>query len=530
MVDLIDEMMLLKVEEPVSFNEAVEGKEWKDAMQVEIDTIERNNTWILADLPPGHRPIGLKWVYKVKKDPEGNVVKHKARLVAKGYIQRKGIDYDEVFAPVARLDTVRMLLALSTKENWDVHHLDVKSAFLNGELYEEVYVTQPEGFVKEGHEQKVYKLLKALYGLRQAPRAWNACLDKSLKELGFSRCQHEQAVYTKFEDGDVTIVGVYVDDLLVTGSNRSKVEEFKLRMNQQFEMSNLGLLSFYLGIEVNQASSFTTLKQSAYARKLLEKSGMMYCNPSKFPMEHKLQLDKDEGGKLVDATEYRCIVGSLRYLTHTRPDISYAVGVVSRFMASPTTKHQQAMKHILRYIKGTIDYGLVYIKEGRNSELHGFSDSDLAGDVIDRRSTGGMCFYLNQSLISWSSQKQRVVALSSCEAEYMAATTAACQSVWLRGLLQEITGKQIGPVILHVDNKSAIDLIKNPGQHGRSKHIDVRFHYIRECIDHGKLVVKHVVTQEQRADILTKALGRIRFEEMRKAVGVEDLAGVTSRS
>ncbi|XP_074323266.1 secreted RxLR effector protein 161-like [Apium graveolens] len=214
-------------------------------------------------------------------------------------------------------------------------------------------------------------------------------------------------------------------------------------------------------------------------------------------MENKLQLDKDEGGQLVEATEYRCIIGSLRYLTHTRPDITYAVGVVSRFMEKPTVKHQQAVKHILRYVKGTVNYGLAYKNEQSGKILVGFSDSDLAGDVVDMRSTGGMCFYLNKSLISWTSQTQRVVALSSCEAEYMAATLAACQSIWLCGLLEEISGQKIGPVILHVDNKSIIELMKNPVLHGRSKHIDVRFHFNYECIESGKLIVKHVVTLKQ---------------------------------
>ncbi|KAL8101414.1 hypothetical protein AgCh_033340 [Apium graveolens] len=466
--DMIDELILLKVEGPTSFKEAAEEGEWQDAMKQEFDAIERNNTWILTDLPPGHRSIGLKWVFKLKKDPEGNIVKHKARLVAKGYVQQKGIDYNEVFAPVARLDTIRLLLALSAKEGWEVHHLDVQSAFLNGELQEEVYVTQPEGFVKEGLEQKVYKLVKALYGLRQAPRAWNARLDKCLRELGFKRCLHEQAVYTRFDRGNVVIVGVYVDDLLVTGTHKREIEEFKLQMSEQFEMSNLGLMSFYLGIEVSQTDLSTTLKQSAYAKRLLEKT----------------------------------------------------VGVASRFMEKPTVKHQQAIKHILRYVRGTIDHGLVYKNERNEKFLIGFSDSDLAGDVVDRRSTCGMCFYLNKSLISWASQKQRVMALSSCETEYMAATTAACQSIWLQGLLEEISGQRVGPVILHVDNRSAMELMKNPVQHGRSKHIDVRFHFIRECIERGKLVVKYVPTHKQRADILTKALGKVKFEEMRKVIGV----------
>lgn len=274
---------------------------------------------------------------------------------------------------------------------------------------------------------------------------------------------------------------------------------------------------------------YTTLKQSAYVKKLVEKSGMKNCNSSCFPMEQKLQLDKDENGKAVDATEYRCMVGSLRYLTHTRPDISYAVGVVSRFMERPTIIHQQAVKRILRYISGTVDHGLIYTRDTSKKTITGFSDSDLAGDVIDRRSTGGMCFYLNGNLVSWASQKQRVIALSSCEAEYMAATTAACQSIWLRGLLSEIIGQQVGAVVLSVDNRSAIELMKNPVLHGRSKHIDVRFHFIRECIERGELIVKYVTTQEQRADILTKALGKIKFEAMKKLIGVENIAAVENK-
>ncbi|XP_074346779.1 secreted RxLR effector protein 161-like [Apium graveolens] len=219
-------------------------------------------------------------------------------------------------------------------------------------------------------------------------------------------------------------------------------------------------------------------------------------------------------------------MGSLRYLTHTRPDISYAVGVISRFMERPTVKHQQAVKHILRYISGTVEHGLRYSRDGNKKMLAGVTDSDLGGDVVDRRSTGGMCFYLNGNLVSWASQKQRVIALSSCEVEYMAAATAACQSIWLRGLLKEISGQQIGAITLSIDNRSAIELMKNPVLHGRSKHIDVRFHFIQECIERGGLVVKHVATQEQRADILTKPLGKVKFEAMKKLIGVENLAAV----
>lgn len=336
--------------------------------------------------------------------------------------------------------------------------MDVKSAFLNGELFEEVYVSQPDGFVKKGQEHKVYKLLKALYGLRQAPRAWYSRLNRCLKEMRFEKCPNEQAVYTRKDGDEFLIVGVYVDDLLVTGSSVSNILKFKAQMNKEFEMSDLGKLAYYLGIEVEQNGAFTELKQSAYARKLLEKANLLTCNPVKYPMEPRVQLHKDENGKLVDATKYRSLVGGLRYLVHTRPDIAYSVGVVSRYMEKPTTLHMGAVKRILRYVKGTLDYGLRYAKGKGNYILSGYSDSDFAGNLEDRKSTGGMAFYLNENLITWVSQKQKCVAISSCEAEFMAANAAACQCVWLRNLLRMITDLGPGPVIIYVDNKSTIDL------------------------------------------------------------------------
>lgn len=358
-----DELMLMGTIEPTSYNKAATEYSWRQAMKNEIDAVERNNTWELTELPVGKKAIGLKWVFKVKKDANGEVVKHKARIVAKGYVQQQGRDFNEIFAPVTRLETVRLLLALAAKNSWEVHHLDIKSAFLNGELQEEVYVTQPEGFVKEGKEHLVYRLVKALYGLRQAPRAWYAKLSKCLEELNFVRCPYEHAVYTKRIGEELLIIGVYVDDLLVTGTKVSIIEEFKNQMNKQFEMSNLGKLSYYLGIEVQQGKGFIELRQSAYAKKVLEKAGMMGCNPTKYPMDPKELITKDEGGKPVDSTEFKSIVGGLRYLVHTRPDIAYSVGIISRYMEKPTVLHQHAAKRILRYIRGTLGYGLVYIHE-----------------------------------------------------------------------------------------------------------------------------------------------------------------------
>ena len=522
--ELEDELLLMGIDEPVNYDQACKEKEWRSAMESEIKSIEKNNTWVLTNLPPGNKAIDLKWVYKLKKDTSGNIVKHKARIVAKGYVQKHGVDFEEIFAPVTRLETVRLLLALSAKHGWEVHHMDVKSAFLNGELDEVVYVSQPEGFVKQGQEHLVYRLYKALYGLRQAPRAWYAKLSQCLEEMGLSRCPYEHAVYIKKEGEESLIVAVYVDDLLITSTSVGIIERFKKEMSSHFDMSDLGRLSYYLGIEVYQGEGYIKLKQTSYAKKVLEKAGLNDCNPTKYPMDPKLLITKDGDGKVVNPTEFKSLVGGLRYLVHTRPDLAYSVGIVSRFMERPTLMHLNAAKRILRYVKGTMNYGLVYTKDSRNNMISGYSDSDLGGNLDDRKSTGGMVYYLNESVISWVSQKQKCVALSSCEAEFMAATAAACQGVWLRNLLGKITDEEIGPVVLYIDNKSAIDLAKNPVFHGRSKHIDIRYHFIRECVERGEIIVKHVCTEEQRADVLTKALSIVKFEKMCHLLGIKDLS------
>lgn len=391
-IELEDELMLMGINEPSAYKHAVKDHVWRQAMKSEMESIEKNGTWELTELPPGHKVIGLKWIYKIKRDANGNIVKHKARLVAKGYVQEKGVDFDEFFAPVTRLETVRLLLALAAKNSWEVHHLDVKTAFLNGDIKEEVYVMQPEGFVKKGKEKLVYKLFKALYGLRQAPRAWYSKLNSCLQGLGFVRCPYEHAVYTKRVGKESLIVGVYVDDLLVTGTDVNLIKNFKKQMNDKFDMSDMGKLSYYLGIEVKQGEDYIQLKQSGYARKVLERAGMTGCNPTKFPMDPKLQITKDEDGEPVDSTKFKSMVGGLRYLVHTRPDIAFSVGIVSRYMERPTVMHLNAAKRILRYIQGTLEYGLVYSKDSSNNVLTGYSDSDLAGQIDDRKSTGGWHF------------------------------------------------------------------------------------------------------------------------------------------
>jgi hypothetical protein len=517
------EALLAVMDEPNCYAEAAGDVNWVGAMESEIQSINKNKTWNLVKLPVGHKPIGLKWVYKVKRNAKGEIVKYKARLVAKGYVQKKGVDYEEVFAPVAKLDTVRLILALAANRGWEVHHLDVKTAFLNGELIEDVYVSQPEGFVKKGDEQMVLKLSKALYGLKQAPRAWNVKLDGSLKKLGFKKCSSEPAVYTRGVGLSTIILGVYVDDLIVTGGDPEEIAAFKMQMTSEFEMSDLGKLSYYLGIEVEQNEDYIAIKQAGYAKKVLEQFGMSECNATKYPMDPNARLDADKQGERIDATKYRRVIGCLRYLLHTRPDLSFSIGMASRFMEKPTVKHLNAVKQILRYLKGTMNFGLVYTQEKRTETLVGYTDSDVGGDIVSRRSTGGMAFYLNGGLVSWSSYKEKTVALSSCEAEFMAATAAAKQAMWLRNLLGQITGAEPKAVNLFVDNNSAIALMKNPVFHGRSKHIDIKYHFIRECVERGQIAVKKVNTLEQKADALTKPMSAIKLSVMRHLLGVREL-------
>jgi hypothetical protein len=520
--ELTEELLAVIGDEPATAEEAKGVKEWRMAMLEEMASIEENKTWTLVDLPKGQRAIGLKWVFKLKRDEHGEVVKHKARLVAKGYVQRQGIDFEEVFAPVARMESMRVVLAVAAHRGWSVHHMDVKSAFLNGELAEEVYVAQPPGFTAAGHEEKVLRLHKALYGLRQAPRSWNAKLDASLHELGFTRSKCEHGLYVRGAKASRLVVGVYVDDLIITGKMNKEIDSFKLQMKKMFKMSDLGPLSYYLGIEVKQGVRGIELRQSAYALKLLEKAGMSSCNSCATPMEVRLKLSKASTSPLVDdPTLYRSIIGSLRYLLHTRPDHSFSVGYLSRFMEEPRADHMAAVKHLLRYVAGTINYGLWYSGGGGGElSLLGYSDSDLAGDVDDRKSTTGVVFYLGANPVSWLSQKQRVVALSSCEAEFIAGAAAACQATWLGRLVEDVTGKKTSPPRLKMDNMAAIALGKNPVLHDRSKHIDTKFHFIRECVDRGDITVVFVGTKEQLADILTKPLGKALFQELRERMGV----------
>ena len=319
------------------------------------------------------------------------------------------------------------------------------------------------------------------------------------------------------------VVVVYVDDLLVTESSLTSINDFKKDMASKFEMSDLGMLTYYLGVEVHQFDGGIALKQNTYALKSLEDSGMSECNLTHVPMEFNLKLSKSQEEKSVDESEYRRHIGCLRYMLHTRPDLSFSVGVISRYMQEPNESHGADLKHILRYLRGTFSFGIVFTHSAK-MEVIGYSDSSHNVDNDYGKSTTGHVFYLNESPITWCSRKQEIVALSSYEAEFMAAIEAAKQAIWLQELLGEIVGKECKKITIRVDNRSAIALTENLVFHGRSKHIHRRFHFIREFVEDDQVEVEHVPGSEQRADILTKSLGRIKFVEMRSLIGVCEMS------
>jgi len=508
------------ISDPLSYNEAMKSEKWQKAMEAEIEAIEKNNTWQLTMLPKQGKLVGVKWIFKTKLKENGEVDKHKARLVAKGYTQQHGIDYEEVFAPVARLDTIRLIISLAAQKEWVIYQLDVKSAFLHGELNEEVYIEQPPGFVTKGKEQMVYKLKKALYGLKQAPRAWYSRIESYFTAQGFKKCPYEHTLFIKTGgEGKLLVVCLYVDDLLYTGNDDSMFAEFKQSMMSEFEMTDLGRMHYFLGIEVQQNSTGIFIGQKKYAQQVLEKFKMNECNSVTNPIVPGTKLCKDHGGTKIDNTLYKQIVGSLMYLTHTRPDIMFVVCLLSRYMECPTELHLMAAKRVFRYLKGTINFGVLYRKGGSES-LSAYSDSDYAGDVEDRKSTSGYVFMLSSGAISWSSKKQPIVTLSTTEAEFISATSCACQAIWLRRILQQLGQNQKESTTIHCDNSSAIKLCKNPVLHGRSKHIDVRFHFIRELTNMGVVEVIHCNTQNQIADIMTKPLKNDAFVKLRGLMGI----------
>ena len=510
---------LTAVTDPVHFKHAVKSPEWITAMNLELDALERNNTWIITTLPPNKTAITCKWVFKSKFNPDGTLERHKARLVIMGCKQKPGEDYDQTFAPVAKLTTVRTLLAVAAMEDWITIQMDVSNAFLHGDLLEEIYMKLPPGYTHYGCRMDstyattvptpdstlVCKLTKTLYGLKQSPRLWFHKLTSTLLQDDFLQSKADYSLFTKTSATTITNILIYVDDLMICGNSATEIDKLKSMLSSHFHMKDLGTLRYFLGIEIDRTPAGFFISQAKYTLDLLKEYGMINAKPLKLPMDSHLKLTQDKGDLLSDPSPYQRLVGKLIYLTITRPDVSFTVQLLSQFMHQPTTVHMQAGKRLLRYLCGSPRQGLL-LASSSAAELTAFCDSDWAGCPITRKSTTGYCVFLGSSPISWKSKKQSVIARSSAEAEYRAMALTTCEVTWLVALLKDLGFKKLPPTILKCDNQAALAIAANPVLHEKTKHIEIDCHFVRDKIKDGTIVTAHVPSKDQVADILTKIL------------------------
>ncbi|KAJ9551410.1 hypothetical protein OSB04_015455 [Centaurea solstitialis] len=513
---------ILSHDEPSSFTQAMKSVAWRDAMSKEIKALEDNETWDLTSLPQGKHPIGSKWVFKIKYNSDGSIERYKARLVAKGYNQVEGIDYHDTFAPVAKLVTVRILLSISAIKQWPIHQLDINNAFLQGDLHEDVYMKLPPGFSKKG-ETRVCKLKKSLYGLKQASRQWFSKFSSTLITQGFHQSLADYSLFTLHKDSISVFVLVYVDDIIITGNDDNEISKVKKFLEKSFSIKDLGPLKYFLGIEVSRSSRGIFLCQRKYILDILKDTGMTGARVASFPMEQHLHLKPNDGTPLPDPTRFRRLIGRLLYLSVTRPDIQYAVNNLSQFMQSPHTAHLDAAHRVLRYLKGTISKGIL-LSSASSLHLSGFSDSDWLGCPTSRRSTTGYFTMLGSSPISWKSKKQPTVSRSSAEAEYRALAYLTCELQWLKYLLTDLGVPHSEPFSVYCDNQVAVHIAENPVFHERTKHIELDCHTVREKLQSKLIVLCHLRSTDQLADIFTKPLGADQFQRLVHKLGVVDIS------
>ncbi|GJS70995.1 ribonuclease H-like domain-containing protein [Tanacetum coccineum] len=459
------EQGFLSAIEPTSIAKALSDSSWVEAMQEELLQFKLQQVWKLVDLPNGKRAIGTKWVFRNKKDERGIVIRNKARLVAQGHRQEEGIDYEEVFAPVARIEAIRLFLAYASFMGFLVYQMDVKSAFLYGTIEEEVYVTQPPGFKDHDHPDKVYKVVKALYRLHQAPRAWYETLANYLLGNRFKRGKIDQTLFIKKQKGDILLVQVYVDDIIFGSTNKELCTAFEKLMKDKFQMSSMGELTFFLGLQVTQKEDGIFISHDKYVAEILNKFNYTDVKSASTLVGLEKPLVKDGDADDVDVHLYRSMIGSLMYLTSSRSDIMFVVCACARFQVTPKTSHLLAIKRIFKYLKGKPTLGLW--------------------------------------LISWQCKKQTVVATSTTKAEYVVATSCCGQILWIQNQLLDY-GYNFMNTIINIDNNSTICIIENPVQHSKTKHIEIRHHFIRDCNAKKLIQMVKIHTDHNVADLLTK--------------------------
>ena len=525
-VTMRDYYTFISITEPISIKDALNSDEreyWQQAMDAEYNSLIHKGTWELVSLPPGRKPIKSKWIYRVKTKADGTFDRFKARLVAQGFSQIAGVDYQETFSPVVRLATIRALLVFVVNNNLIIHQMDVKTAFLNGDLAEDIYMEQPEGYKISGQTHLVCKLRKSLYGLKQASRSWYQKINAVLISQNYFPTTADGNLYYKKVGGDFIFIALYVDDTLLVSNNLVFLSQCKMKLQNAFDMVDLGSIKSCLGLQIQYDEGIIRLSQQNYILDLLDKYNMTNAKTQPTPLGVHVKLIKStnpqEDHLDINQSTYASLVGSLMYLAHaTRPDISYVVNTLGQFMSTPGRQHWSAATRVLRYLKGTSHYALVYTcqaKDHVSPRLVGYTDADWGGCPNTLRSTSGACFFIDNSLISWYSKKQHCIAVSTTEAEYVAASMASRELVWLRRLQHSFQQTLTTPAILRCDNKSAISLTKDEVFHSKSKHIEIHYHYIKQEVKKHTLSLEYCCTDNMIADIFTKALPITKHEDFR---------------
>jgi transposase InsO family protein len=500
----------------------IERNKWHEAMKEEIASLEKNETWELVELPKNKKTIGCKWTYKIKRNEEGIPERYKARLVAKGFNQKFGTDYDETFAPVVKHTTLRAFLSTACYKNMHVNHLDVKTAFLHGELQEEIFMEPPEGYTKRGN--MVYKLKKAIYGLKQAAKAWNEKIESILTTDGYKQSEADPCLFTKRKNNVEIIIIVYVDDLLIASKEVNEIKKVINMLENNFEIKDLGDVRHYLGITIKRTEEGNFyLNQKIKIEKLYESLDKEDKIPTYTPMKTTYSNDNQETNLLTNNKRYRKAIGILLYIsTLTRPDISLAVNLLSRKNENPTEEDWKAVVKVIQYLHNTKDLNLVICKT-ENPVLKGYSDADWANDKSSRKSTGGNIFFIGKSPISWTTKRQNCVALSSTESEYISAAQAGMEIQWLILLMKDLGLEQSLPVTLYEDNKSCIIISQNSKNNSRTKHIDVKYHYLRQLQKENIVLLEYCNTNSMVADILTKPLPKPQFYNLMDKLNLKAL-------
>ena len=525
---------LLEDKTPQTYKAAMMGvdrKQWEAAMKAEIDGCVAQGTWTLvkrSELPAGANIIPVKWVYKIKTDENGTISKYKARITPKGFKQRYGVDFFEVFAHTGKYKSLRVLLSLVASRDMELRQLDVPQAFTRAKLDEEVYMQMPEGFAVDG---MVCRLWKSLYGLKQSPRNWYLLVSKFLREeCGFTACVSDPCLFhKKSKSGKDIWLFLFVDDMQVAFDQTDAAEwaELQQRLKAKFEITDLGDSKWMLGMRIrrDRKAKTITLDQELYVTTALERFGFRECKTAASPaaQNHGAQEDdRDGGGKPADVRLYQEKVGTLLYAAiSTRPDISHAVQKLTQQMQAPKARHMTACDRVFRYLAGTKTWGLLFGRREGNptgATASAYADADWAGDKTDRKSITGWIAKVNGDPVSWTSKKQSVVSLSTCEAELYAESAAVQELMWLRGLLKELGLPSSAPSVLYGDNQSTVKVSENGIRSERTKHVDIKYHFVTDVLEWGEVKLQWIPTHKQQADILTKALAAPQHAVLRETI------------